>query len=346
MTKFITSTAIVVIAGIALFFTSCGSSPISERKPIDRLDSIKTDSGIVKELKDVYRVFRLNDKIDEIKDDFSRFYLDDSVAAANVLRNSFNKCDSYKNYPFFDDSIKILANLHIDKFNIVNKTIVNKGIQSKEFNNAFEQYKKYQEQYNDYLFGKYSTEHFLKISEDEYWKKVDKKQFIHSPEFAHYLSLNKTDLKLSLNLLKNIIANTKNFQEKSIYQIELANNMICHANKLDSNSITNALKIYKEILDSPDYSLYKFEAWRRWRAASQGFIYGPMKDSEIPNNLYDGVRENCAAQILKHYVENPKDEMAMNQFLDFATHGIVYRSGEYEEGNQNMIEFSELFKLN
>ncbi|MEN9331936.1 MAG: hypothetical protein RLZZ94_1026, partial [Bacteroidota bacterium] len=135
-----------------------------------------------------------------------------------------------------------------------------------------------------------------------------------------------------------------------IYQMELANNMICHANKLDSNSITNALKIYKEVLDSPDYTLYKFEAWRRWRAASQGFIYGPMKDSEIPNNLYDGVRENCAAhcaaQILKYYVNHPKDQMALNQFLDFATHGIVYRSGEYEEGNQNMIEFSELFKLN
>jgi hypothetical protein len=306
---------------------------------------VEIDTGCVKELKDVYRVFRLNDKIDEIKDDFSRFYIDDSVAAANVLRNSFDKCDSFKNYPFFDDSIKILANLHIDKFNIVNKSIVNKGMQSKEFEKAFEQYKKYQEQYNNYLFGKYSTEHFLKISEDAYWKKIDKQQFIHSPEYAHYLSLNKTDLKGSLALLKNIIANTKNFQEKSIYQMELANSMICNATKLDSNSITNALIIYKEILDSPNYSLYKFETWRRWRAASQGFIYGPMKDSEIPNNLYDRVRENCAAQILKHYVEHPNNEMAMNQFLDFATHGIVYRSGEYEEGNQNMIEFSELFKL-
>jgi len=346
MTKLITSTAIVVIAGIALFFTSCGSSPVSERKPIDRLDSIKTDSGIVKELKDVYRVFRINDQLDIIKDDFSMCYLDDSVAAAKVLKESFAVSDSLMNFPFYDDSIRILADMHINEFNGINRIIIKHGLQSDMLQDSFVKYKEINEQYTDFLFGKYSTNHFIKMSEDQYWKNIDKQQYIHSPEYARYLSMAKSDLKGSLELLNKIIANTKNFQEKSIYQMELANNMICHANKLDSNSITNALKIYKEVLDSPDYTLYKFEAWRRWRAASQGFIYGPMKDSEIPNNLYDGVRENCAAQILKYYVNHPKDQMALNQFLDFATHGIVYRSGEYEEGNQNMIEFSELFKLN
>ncbi|MFM2157479.1 MAG: hypothetical protein RL516_2228 [Bacteroidota bacterium] len=346
MTKFITSTAIVVIAGLALFLTSCGTSPVSERKPIDRLDSIKTDSGIVKELKDVYRVFRINDQLDIIKDDFSLCYMDDSVAAANVLKESFTTSDSLKNFPFYDDSIRILADMHINEFNGINRIIIKHGLQSDILQDSFVKYKEINEQYTDFLFGKYSTNHFIKMSEDQYWKNIDKQQYIHSPEYARYLSMAKTDLKGSIELLKKIIANTKNFQEKSIYQMELANNMICHANKLDSNSITNALKIYKEVLDSPGYSLYKFEAWRRWRAATQGFIYGPMKDSEIPNNLYDGVRENCAAQILKYYINHPKDQMALNQFLDFATHGIVYRSGEYEEGNQNMIEFSELFKLN
>ena len=69
MFKFITSAAAVVVAGIALFLTSCGSSTIAEKKPIDKLDSIKVDTGIVKELKDVYRVFRLNDNLDIVKDD-------------------------------------------------------------------------------------------------------------------------------------------------------------------------------------------------------------------------------------------------------------------------------------
>ena len=233
MTKLITSIAIVVIAGTFIFLNSCKTP---KRKQLDKLDIVDIDTGVVKELKDVYRVYRLNDKIDEIKDDFSLYYQSDSVTAENVLRNSLSKCDKFKNYPFFDDSIKTLANLHIDKFNIVNKSIINKGIASEEFGNAFEQYKKCQEQYNGYLFGKYSTNHFIKMSEDEYWKNIDKQQYIHSPEYAHYLSLAKTDLNGSMELLNKIISNTKNFQEKSIYQIELANTMIHNFNKLDSNN--------------------------------------------------------------------------------------------------------------
>jgi hypothetical protein len=343
MTKFITSTAIVVIAGIALFFTSCGSSPVSERKPIDRLDSIKTDSGIVKELKDVYRVFRINDQLDIIKDDFSMCYTKDSFAAANVLKESFAVSDSLKNFPFYDDSIRILADMHINEFNGINRIIIKHGLQSDMLQDSFVKYKEINEKYTDFLFGKYSTNHFIKMSEDQYWKNIDKQQYIHSPEYARYLSMAKTDLKGSIELLNKIIANTKNFQEKSIYQMELANAMIYNFNKLDSNTVVNALKIYSSILESPEYSLYKFEVWRRWRAATQAFIFGPGINADIPNKLYDSIREDCAAQILKYYVNHPKDQMALNQFLDFATHGIVYRNGEYEDGNQNIIEFAELF---
>jgi hypothetical protein len=345
MIKFITSTAIVVIAGIALFFTSCGSAPVSERKPIDRLDSIKTDSGIVKELKDVYRVFQLNYQLDEIRGDFSMLIDKDSNAAYNVLRNGIDKSETFKNCYFYDDSIKILFVATIDKFNIVNKAIINKGLESNEFEQAYSKFNTVSNKFDRYLFGEYSTDHFLKMSEDDYWKQINKQQYIHSPEYTNYLSLAKTDLLASITVLEKIIANTKNFQEKSIYQMELANSMICHFNKLDSTCIKKALKIYTDILEHSDYSLYKFETWRRWRAATQTFIYGPEQEAPIPNSKYDAVREKCAAQVLKYYVEHPKDQMALNQFLDFATHGIVYRGGDYEEGNQNMIEFTELFPL-
>jgi len=345
MFKFITSAAAVVVAGIALFLTSCGSSTIAEKKPIDKLDSIKVDTGIVKELKDVYRVFRLNDNLDIVKDDFSQYYIKDTVAASNVLKTSLAKCDSLKNFPFYDDSIRILADRHIVEFNKMNKIIIKYGLQSQILEDSFVNYRKINDQYTDYLFGKYSTEHFVAMSEDEYWKQIDKQQFIKSPEYARYLSMAKTDLKGSIELLKKIIANTKDFQEKTVYQMELANSMINHANKLDSNCITSALKIYSSILESPDYSLYKFETWRRWRAVMQAFQFGPTIADPIPNKLYDAVREDCASQILKYYIQHPKDEMALNQYLDFATHGIVYRLGEYEDGNQNMIEFTELFNL-
>jgi hypothetical protein len=342
MTKIITTIAGISLVIIILLLFSYKSR---ENKPIDQLELVTIDTGIVSELKDVYRIFQLNYQLDEIRGEFSMLIEKDSNAANNVLRNGIDRSESFKNYYFYDDSIKTLFVATIDKFNIVNKAIINKGLESKEFEQAYDKFNTVSNKFDSYLFEEYSTDHFLKMSEDDYWKQINKQQYIHSHEYANYLSLAKTDLLASITLLEKIIANTKNFQEKSIYQMELANSMICHFNKLDSACINKALKIYKDILDHSDYSIYKFETWRRWRAATQTFIYGPEKDAPIPNSKYDAVREKCAAQVLKYYVEHPKDQMALNQFLDFATHGIVYRGGEYEEGNQNMIEFTELFPL-
>ena len=145
MIKFITSAAAVVVAGIALLLTSCGSSTIVDRKPLDRLDSVKVDTGIIKELKDVYRVFRLNDNLDIVKDDFSQYYIKDTVAASNFLKPSIVKCDSLKNFPFYDDSIRILADQHIVEFNKINKIIIKHGLQSQILQDSFENYRKINE---------------------------------------------------------------------------------------------------------------------------------------------------------------------------------------------------------
>lgn len=345
MIKLITKTAIVVIAVTTLFFLNSCSTPTSQRKLIDKLDSVKVDTGIVKELKDVYRVFRINETLDNTKGDFSYYYNSDSIVAANILKTAISKCDSLKNSPFYDDSIRIFCDRHIDAFNVINKIIIKHGLMSQTMQDSLVGYQKISDEYDHYLFGKYSTDHFIKISEDEYWKRIDKQQFIKSPEYAKYLSLSKTDLNGSLELLKKIISNTNNFQEKTIYQMELANSMIIHKSKLDSNSINSAIDIYSSILNNKEYSLYKFESWRRWRAAMQAFKFGQDSEDSIPNNLYDAKREECASQILSYYVQNPKDEMALNQFLDFATHGIIYRVGVNEDGNQNKEDFAELFKL-
>jgi len=345
MTKIINSTAIVVIAGIALFFTSCGSAPVSERKPIDRLDSIKTDTGIVKELKDVYRLYRVNDNIDKIRDEFGLYYENDSVAAAKVVAQSFDLIDSLKNTNFYDDSLKTLCTYNLIGLEILNNLILEKGLSSDTFVNEFERYKKAKGYYFNYIDAKYSTNHFLKMSEDEYWMQIDKQQFIKSPEYARYLSMAKSDLKGSIELLKKIVANTKDFQEKSIYQMELANTMINNFNKLDSSEVENAIKIYESMLKNKGYSMYKFEAWRRWRCTSQAFIYGTAKDALIPNSIYDNMRLECATLILNHFVNHPNDEMALNQFLDFASHDIIYRNGDYEQSNQFIEDFSDLFSV-
>lgn len=85
-----------------------------------------------------------------------------------------------------------------------------------------------------------------------------------------------------------------------------------------------------------------FEAWLKWRTVLQQ-MNGSSKVSQIPNDEYNKVREQEALFILEYIAENEKDEMAINQFLLFATHDIVRRFGDYPYGNQNTLEFHELF---
>lgn len=342
MIKIFTPKAITMVAFISMFISSCHSKVTPEEV---NSNPVIQDTGIIRELRDVYTLFRLNDRIDQYKDDFGLTYNNDSVAAIKELKNWNIRCDSLKSMHFYNDTLKKYADEHVQSFIDINNVIADKGYYSKDFEKSFNDYKEHQEKYNAYLFSRYSTSHFIKMSEDEYWKRIDKKQFIKSPVYPKYESIVKKDLGKGLSILKNIIEGTKNFQEKTIYQLELANQMITHFDKLDSSASEEALKIYEDILNSKEYSLYKFEIWRRWRAAIQEMHYGSSKTSEIPNDLYNKKRAECANSILLYYAQHPTDEMAMNQYLDFATHGIVYRFGEYPYGNQNAIEYFELFPM-
>ena len=71
--------------------------------------------------------------------------------------------------------------------------------------------------------------------------------------------------------------------------------------------------------------------------------YGSSKYSSIPNELYNNWRDKMAFVILKHISTHPEDQMAINQFLLFASHDDIKRFGSYRYGNQNVIEFYELF---
>ena len=144
-------------------------------------------------------------------------------------------------------------------------------------------------------------------------------------------------------LLDSIIKQTSNFQEYTVYQIESADQYEKYRDSLEEDATAIAIAKYKSILDQGHYSIYLFEAWLKWRSVTQQNLYGVSKMSDIPNGEYDKMRERVALTILTFIVENPKDEMAINEFLLMATHSIVKRFGDYPYGNQNTVEYHQIF---
>jgi hypothetical protein len=181
------------------------------------------------------------------------------------------------------------------------------------------------------------------MTEEQYWKTNDKNAYIKSQDYATYKTLKKTNLKDALKLLDKIISQATDFQENSVYQIELADQYVKHSESLDEDANETAIGKYKTIIDQKKYSIYLFEAWLKWRMVSQQHMYGISKTSEIPNNEYNKMREQTALTILDYITKNETDEMAVNEFLLMATHPIVLRFGDYPYGNQNTVEYHQTF---
>lgn len=221
------------------------------------------------------------------------------------------------------------------------RVLKNKGVKSKEFQAEMAVYNQQNDKYINYLVKTYALSRFVRLTEDKYWKTMDKNNYIRSKKFATYTRLKKDSLKQALNLLDTISGSTADFQEVSIYQIELADQYVKHpAIKDDATNL--AIKTYKSIVDQKRYCLYLYESWLKWRALSQQNT-GLSKSSDIPNVEYDKVREEVASVILDYIAKNEKDELAINQFLVITTHDIVRRFGKYDYGNQNTIEYHEIF---
>lgn len=310
----------------------------------DLLDAVKGNSKLVTELKDTYRAFHINNIIIDQKEMINIFLNDGSDTEMKKLLDDYIKvCDSLKIVNFNNDILKS----HVSKYlalTIQNYKIAqSKGFSSSEFKKDFEKYKKTKGEYMNYLYSTYSTNHFVSMTEEKYWQTNDKKNYIKSSDYATYKSLKTTNLKDALALLDKIVKQTNDFQEYSIYQIELADQYVKNSDSLDENAYEIAIEKYKAILDQKNYSIYLFEAWLKWRLVTQQHIYGISKTSYIPNNEYDKMREQVALTILDYITKNDKDEMAINEFLLMATHDIVKRFGDYPYGNQNTVEYHQTF---
>jgi hypothetical protein len=310
----------------------------------DIFDAVKSNSKLVIELKDAYRAFHINNIIIDQKEMINVFLNDGSDAEMKNLLNDYIKgCDSLKIFHFNNDTL----NSYVSKYLALSiqsyKVAQSKGFSSSEFKKDFEKYKKTKEEYMNYLYSTYSTNHFISMTEEKYWQANDKNNYIKSSDYATYKNLKKANLKDALALLDKTSNQTTDFQERSIYQIELADQYVKHSDSLGENANEVAIGKYKAILDQKKYSIYLFEAWLKWRLVTQQHIYGISKTSDVPNNEYDKMREQVALTILDYITKNDKDEMAINEFLLMATHDIVKRFGDYPYGNQNTVEYHQTF---
>jgi hypothetical protein len=310
----------------------------------DLLDTVKSNSKLVIELKDAYRAFHINNIIKD-QNEMTVVFLDDrSDAEMKTLLDGFiNVCDSLKNVHLKNDTL----NAYVSQYLIATIQIYNiaqsKGFSSLVFNKYLKKYNRMKGEYMNYLFSTYSTNHFVSMTEEKYWQTNDKNNYIKSPDYASYKSLKETNLKEALIVLEKLTKQTTDFQEYSIYQIELADQYVKHSDSLGDNAYETAIEKYKSILDQKKYSIYLFEAWLKWRLVNQQHIYGISQLDDIPNNLYDKMREEVAVTILDYITKNDKDETAINEFLLIATHPIVRRFGAYRYGNQNILEYLETF---
>ena len=149
------------------------------------------------------------------------------------------------------------------------------------------------------------------------------------------------NIPYAIKYLDSISLLLNNFQEYSIYQIEIANQYILNDSIFEYNHEI-ALRKYLDLLDKKEYSLYLFESWRRWRCVYQN-SNGHSKFSDIPNEFYNQKRDEALQFLLNYITLHPNDDMAINQYILLSTHDNVLRFGEYDYGNQNILEYYYLY---
>lgn len=308
----------------------------------DLLDSVKSNSKLIRDLKDVYRAYKVNHILSDQKENINLVANEaDSLALNDLLEYNVGVCRKLSNQNIYHDSLENLLEEYIAVTIRSYRMMKEKGATSKAFANDYEFYKRKRDTYRAFLARNYALNRFVSLKEDDYWKTMDKKNYIRQKEYADYEAKKNENLIGSLKLLETLIKKTVDFQERSIYKIELGDQHVKHFDTLE-DAHEKAFEIYKSVLDEKKYGLYLFESWLKWRTVLQ-FTKGASKSAEIPNDEYDAVREQEAAFILDYISSHESDEMAVNQFLLFATHDIVRRFGDYGYGNQNAIEYEQIF---
>lgn len=175
---------------------------------------------------------------------------------------------------------------------------------------------------------RYNIKHYGNLSNKQYEEIYDKNNVIPNYDSIYFKRGNQD--RLYTAHLKQMANNESDFTKKCIYTLESMH--------VDSAEPTEEIiKPLENLMQSKQYSIYLIEVWRTWRCLFQS-LYGPSKDSAIPNYKYNDMRMICANTILHHIVAYPNDMMAINQFLTLSSIDNIYRYGEFPMGNQSILE--------
>ncbi|MAO71585.1 MAG: hypothetical protein CMD02_03630 [Flavobacteriales bacterium] len=314
--------------------------------------TLTDNSELIIKLKDLYFSHEINRGIDEQKELLMLGFMHNEDADEDEIKQSFQSytdyCQSIKTEVIKDDSLRYYLQNYINLLIELNISIVDKSKDSNHVNKATQNFYKKRDQYHSFVSREYATQKFIKISEDYYWERIDKNNYTSAKEYLIYDSLKTTNVKNAVKFLDSISLITSDFQEYSIYQIEIADQQIINGDEfsVDEDGLLIgekvALEKYLELLEKKEYSLYLFEAWRKWRSVYQ-YQNGSSKFSFINNDLYNNKRKEISFFILDFIKNNPQDDLAINQFLLFATQENILRFGPYDYGNQNALEMYNLF---
>lgn len=327
----------------------------------DGLDEIGKNTKQNNRLKDIYRAYYILNSCIEMDLNFSNelnskhhisqaMYHDGHhkkyiILLDKELNPYIKKCNLLKNIKLNDKKLKIIA------FNCVNRL-------QKLFNSIKpnrETYFRYTEfsyllldRYNrkgaleKYLLNNYDISTFVNLSEKTYWELNNKSNYIKDTRYDSYKKkMIHKQYDRAEELLRKIIVETNDFQEQSIYKIQLADQLI--SRDISNRKTTHFLEsdsIYKTILNEKKYSLYLFEAWVKWRSLNQAMI-GFSDTDRVPNRLYEQMRLNNIKTVFSHLQKYPNDKMAINYFLTLSSHEILIN---YSNVNNNEEEFFNYFE--
>ena len=182
----------------------------------------------------------------------------------------------------------------------------------------------------------YNLDHFGQLSEDEYWQAYDKSNVLI--DIADIEERYGTDDNFTYQNLQNRFKNARSIDEKCVLAIAMAH----VTDSIDDEGQSIAIAPLRECLESDQYSIYLLEAWRTWRTLIQ-YSQGASRDSEIYNAFYNKMRMRCLNATFKQIAEHNDDMPAINIFLMLNAVDNICRYGPYPFGNQNMVEYYEMF---
>lgn len=174
------------------------------------------------------------------------------------------------------------------------------------------------------------------LNDSLYWSRYDKQNIIVDyGRLEQSFGTNDSELVAEL---QSRIGHAANIDERCVLSLSLA-----HVNmETDDSGVNSAANVLLDCLRSGEYSIYLYEVWRTWRSMLQ-LAMGCSKDSELCNQYCNSVRMLCLHSIMNEIERTGGDIFAVNEFLALSSENNILRYGCFPFGNQNVVEYYELF---